>query len=197
MSRPRGFTLLELLVAIALFAVVAALVWGSLEGLSRGSMQLREASERLAAVQRGVDLLVRDLRQAAPRPVRDGSGRELAALLGEPRQLEFTRAGHANALAQVRAELERVGYRRGEDGLERLRWTVLDRAGASQAQRETLFTGLQSLQILYRDASGREHGNWPPRGGDGALPRAVELRLVLDDYGELRRLVELPVATLP
>jgi len=194
MKRLRGFTLLELLVAITLFAVVAVLAWGGLQGLARGSAQLDEAGTRLAAVQRGLDLLVRDLRQAVPRPVRDGDGRPLPALAGERGRIELTRGGHGNALAMPRATLERAGWRAREQRLERLHWPTLDRAGGSQPVVDPLLDGVRSLELRYRDARGREHDRWPPpRSGDAAaLPRAVEVRIALDDLGELVRLVELP-----
>lgn len=194
MRRARGFTLLELLVAIGLFSVLAALVWGSLDGLARTSTQLQQATTRLAAVQRALDLLVRDLRQAAPRPVRDGNGRTLPALAGEGTRLELTRAGHGNALGQPRSTLERAGWRQREGRLERLHWPVLDRAAATQPRVDALLDGVLSLELRYRDANGREHDRWPPaRSGEGQLlPRAVQLRLRLDDTGELMRVVELP-----
>lgn len=194
MRRARGFTLLELLVAIALFSVLAALVWGSLDGLSRNSMQLDQAAQRLAQVQRGLDLLVRDLRQALPRPVRDGNGRALPALAGERSQLELTRGGHGNALALPRSTLERAAWRSRERRLERLHWPVLDRVAAIQPRVDVLLDGVDSLDLRYHDANGGMHDAWPPpRSGDAALlPRAVELRLHLADLGELVRLVELP-----
>ena len=194
MSRPRGFTLLELLVAIGLFSVLAVLVWGSLDGLARGSTQLDQATQRLAEVQRGLDLLVRDLRQAMPRPVRDGSGRVLPALAGARNGLELTRGGHGNALALPRSTLERAAWRSNGQRLERLHWPVLDRVASSLPRVDPLLEGVASLELRYRDADGREHDQWPPaRSGDAAvLPRAVELRLRLADMGELLRLVELP-----
>lgn len=194
MNRARGFTLLELLVAVGLFAVLAGLAWGSLDGLSRGSVQMQEAATRLADTQRALDLVVRDLRQAVPRPVRDGSGRAQAALSGERLGLEFTRGGHGNALALPRATLERVGWRQHEGRLQRLHWPVLDRAAGTQPRVDMVLDRVQALELRYRDASGREQAQWPPpRSGDAAaLPRAVELRLRLEDMGEIVRLVELP-----
>lgn len=188
----RGFTLLELLVAIALFAVVAGLAYGGLDALSRSSGQLDEAGTRLAAIQRGMDMLARDLRQASARGIRDGDGRPLPALSGDAHRIELTRAGHANALAQPRSELERVGYLRDGEKLQRLHYAVLDRAGGVAPRVDTLLDRVQALDLRYLGADGREHDRWPPPRGDAqALPRAVELRITLKDYGQLRRVLEL------
>jgi len=190
--RLRGFTLLELLVAIALFAVVAGLAYGGLDALSRGSVQLGDAAERLAQVQRSMDILARDLRQATVRSVRDEQGRRLPALAGDAHRLELTRGGYGNTLDQPRAELERVGYLRRDDGLQRLHYAVLDRAGPLQPRSDMLLDGVQALELRYLGADGREHEAWPPpRGDHAALPRAIELRLTLSDYGSLRRVLEL------
>ena len=107
----RGFTLLEVLVAVALFAVAAALAFGGLDALTRARSRLDAGNERLGRLQFAVGLLERDLRSAAARGVRDGYGAPLPALLGTRERVELTRHGHANALARPRAELERVGYR--------------------------------------------------------------------------------------
>lgn len=193
MNRAHGFTLLELLVAIALFAVLAGMAYGSLDSLSRGSMQLQQAGARLAAIQRAIDLMARDLRQSGHRGVRDAYGRPLAPIAGAPQGLELTRAGYANALAQPRAELQRVGWRREGETLQRLHHPSLDRAGAPP-RVDDLLQGVQALELRYLDSDGREHDRWPPpRVPAEELPRAIEVRLVLEDYGALRRLLELPV----
>lgn len=193
-----GFTLLELLVAIAVFAVVATLAWRGLDVLARGALQLDEAAGRLARVQRGIDLLARDVRQAVDRPVRDAEGRPLAALLGEAHALELTRAGHGNALAQPRAELERVRWRRVDEALVRERWPVLDRGDRRAPTADPLLDGVTALDLRYFGSDGRSHASWPPpRSTDAGLPRAVELRVTLADYRELRRVLELTAPAGP
>ena len=78
--------------------------------------------------------------------------------------------------------------------LARLSYPVLDRAPQTQVARRPLLDGVQAMRLRYLDPANRWLESWPPvdRTADPqALPRAVELVLRLDDYGEIRRVVEL------
>ena len=99
----RGFSLLEVLVAVALFALAMGLAYGGLDAVVRGRAQLAGSAQALADLQRSVGLLERDLRAAQPRSVRTGDLRRLPALVIDSDGIELTRAGHANRLAQSRA----------------------------------------------------------------------------------------------
>lgn len=192
----RGFTLVELLVAVALFATVATLAYGGLDALVRASTQLEGSGERLADLQRAIDLVGRDLRQAVARGVRDRDGQPQPALAGDRSGVLLTRAGHGNALALPRAELERVGYGLVDGRLERLRYRVLDRADGREPARDALLDEVEAFELRYLGVDGSWQDQWPPRSNPGvALPRAVELRLRLADFGEIRRVFELAGAT--
>lgn len=190
-----GFTLLELLVAVAIFGLASALAYGGLSGLVRAREQLQQQSERLQALQFAVGLIERDLRAAVDRPVRDRDGVHVPAMLADNAVIELSRIGRANTLAVSRAEIERVGYRLDGGMLQRLRYDVLDRAPGSVPQLQPLLDDVQWLRWRLIDGAGRVHEQWPPPRDDAAapLPRAVELRLGLVDGGEIRRLLELPL----
>jgi general secretion pathway protein J len=194
----RAFTLLEMLVAVALFAIAAALAFGGLDALSRARSQLDAQNERLGRLQFAVGLLERDLRSLARRAVRDGYGNPQPALLGQADRLELSRHGLANALALPRASIERVGYRLERGTLERLRYAVLDRTPAAAPTVDPLLPEVEAIEFRYLTQDGRELAQWPPpRATDDAPPRAVALLLTLPDYGELRRVLELPEEPAP
>jgi general secretion pathway protein J len=193
-----GFTLVEMLVAVALFAIASALAFGGLGALTRARSQLDAENERLGRLQFAVGLLERDLRGVAARAVRDGNGAVQAPLTGTRDRLELSRHGLSNALALPRATIERVGYRLEDGVLQRQRYAVLDRTGGSGPSEDRLLDRVEALEFTYLTDDGREVAQWPPPRAQGdAPPRAVAVTLRLPDYGELRRVLELPEAPAP
>ncbi|HEX6834233.1 MAG TPA: type II secretion system minor pseudopilin GspJ [Rudaea sp.] len=196
---PRGFTLVELLVAVAVFAAMAALAYGGLAGVVRTRTELAQAQDDFRSLTRSVGLLERDLREAASRPVRDNNGRPLAAFVGASDRVEFTRLGFANPQAEARSNLERVLYQLDGDTLERGNFAVLDRAPQTVPQIAKLRANTSALRLRYLDPQRGWVDRWPRTDMDNplqALPRAVEFRIETKDYGEVLRIVEL-TATWP
>ncbi|NCT67181.1 MAG: type II secretion system minor pseudopilin GspJ [Rhodanobacteraceae bacterium] len=202
-----GFTLVELLVAVAVFAALAAAAWGGLDRLAQTRAALAAQQDRFAAVTRAVAALERDLRQAVARPVLGNAGETLPALSGRGDALELTRLGFANPRAEPRSHLERLGYALDRRDLRRARYAVLDRAPGSLPATTVLLEDAGELRLRYLGCDGSWRDAWPPAqalpcelGGvepAGALPRAVEFRLAPAGLGEIRRVVELPAALPP
>lgn len=194
----RGFSLLEVLVAVALFALAMGLAYGGLDAVVRGRAQLQEEAQRLAALQRAVGLLERDLRAALPRSVRDGDLRRLPALQIDGDGLTLTRGGFNNRLAQARAELERVRWYAEGDALQRGRWRVLDRPGGERAQTDARLEGVRTIEFEALGVDGRWVARWPPPGQDlDAWPRALRVGFDLDGLGRIERVLELAEAGAP
>lgn len=191
---PAGFTLLEVVVAVAIFAIVAALAWGGLDRIARAKQVIDEQSARFASLQQAIGQLERDIRQAAPRPVRDGSGLELPALLGGAAGVELTRFVGGGGWERSAPALERVAWRCEQGRLQRLRWSVLDRTAGSQVEVEDLIEGIGECRWRFL-FGGAVLERWPMAGGDpdpARLPAGVELVFELDDEGSYRRVLELP-----
>jgi general secretion pathway protein J len=205
--RARGFSLIELLVALAVFAAMAAAAYGGLSEIARARGALAERQDRFADVVRAVSKLERDLRQAVSRPVRGNArGERLPALAGASDRLELTRLGFANPRAEARSNLERVAYLVSDRKLQRGRYAVLDRAPESAPTPAALLDDVDSVRLRYLGVDGVWRDAWPPAEtaagtasaalADEQLPRAVEFRIDSADAGELRRIVELP-STIP
>ena len=193
MRAARGFSLIEILVALVVFAAMAAITWGALGQIARARGALATQQDRFADVVRVVGELERDLRQAISRPVRGNHGEVLPALLGSAEQIELSRVGFANPRAEPRSNIERVAWSLEQRDLQRRRWSVLDRVAGSSPDARDAIDRARALRFRYLGPDGNWLEAWPPRDARReALPRAIEWRLTLEDFGELRRVIALP-----
>jgi len=196
----KAFTLIEVLVALAIFGILAALAYGALSQTLLSAEMLNERMDRLQAIQKTVRYLSQDFLQLAPRPVRlelgDSIGPALQTDLRSDFALELTHGGWSNPVALPRGTLQRTAYRLVDDELIRYYWTVLDRTLNNAPIAVTILDGVESLFFRYLLDSGDWIEQWPPPTAPGLLglrqrPRAVEFILTLQDAGEIRRIIEI------
>jgi general secretion pathway protein J len=199
MKRQQGFTLIEVLVAMSVFAVLAAFAYGTLSQTLLSAEILNARMDRLQALQRTMRTLTDDLRQLAPRPVRDELGDNLRPALDTGFQsgfaIELTRGGWSNPVVLPRSTLQRVGYRLEDDELVRYYWYSLDRVLGAEPVGVTLLDGVEGIEFRFVMNDGDMSPQWPPLNRPGELgarlrPRAVEVTLLLAEEGEIRRLIE-------
>lgn len=197
-----GFTLLELIVVLAIFAVFSLMAYGGLDSVLQTRAQVEEALQRTATAQKAYIRLRDDFQQIRNRPVRDGFGDTQPPIrtdrLG---RVELTRGGWRNPLTQPRAGLERVSYRLDGKKFKRESWRVLDQAQDSKAVELVLFDNVKTLSWRLLDANREWHRDWPPENPDRSsaqaapLPIAVEITLDTADWGELKFLFRLGLET--
>jgi general secretion pathway protein J len=198
--RIAAFTLIEVLVSLAVFAILAAVCYGALSRTIDSANALNSRMDRLQAIQRAVRLLSEDLQQLAPRPVRDELGDNLSPALDTNFEsgfaLELTHGGWNNPLVLPRSTLQRSAYRIEDDELIRYHWMVLDRTLANLPTEVLLLDGVEELRFRFLESNGQWLDQWPPPNRPGPLgarqrPRAVEILMSLTNEGEIRRLVEI------
>lgn len=199
-SPQQGFTLLELLVALAVFAIMAAAAYSSLRSILYTEAAVKAEARRLGQVQMAFFLMERDIGQILPRGIRDEYDEEQpplqsGKLLGD--LLIFTRTGWDNPLGLSRSNLQRLAYRFEQGQLFRVFWDTLDRSGSSKPQASLLLDGLQDVRVRFLNDEDKWEKEWPPKEEEleaeskPKLPRAVEVTVVLNDWGEITRLFPL------
>ncbi|MDH3870849.1 MAG: type II secretion system minor pseudopilin GspJ [Gammaproteobacteria bacterium] len=196
--RCRGFTLLELLVALAIFGLVAVMAYGGLGTVLEQRAHTDASAQRLAALQKTYVVMQRDIEQAVARAIRDEYGDEQAPLAAAP-VFQLTRGGWSNPAGRPRSSLQRVGYDLEEQQLVRYAWPVLDRSQDSQPLQQALADHIVSMQVRYLDVASNWQDSWPSletgveeAAVEPGLPAAVEVSLEHEYLGNLTWLFQMP-----
>jgi general secretion pathway protein J len=212
MRRENGFSLVEVLAATAVFALVSALSVGLLMGALRTEEQGEAVLSDLSDVHRIAALLREDVGQIMPRPVRTAEGlldpRIFAADIegtepvrtrstGPREILVLTRGGWANpGRLQPRSSLQRVAWVLEADRLYRHAWPYPDAARETEPRRQLLADEISEVELAVL-----QNGVWVNSArvvasseGVSAPPDAVRLRYVLPGLGAMEHVVLSPAA---
>lgn len=194
-----GFTLLEVLVAVAIFAIVGMLAMTGYRELITQSERVEVSAARTRAIQSTMMRMAQDFATLEPRPVREALGEELDSALRARKDteqlVEFTHSGWSNPAGLPRPTLQRVAYRLQDNKLRRDYWNVLDRTMTEEPTSVMLLDRVKSLDLRFMGADRDWKEQWPPLGYSGrdtqvVRPLAVEITIELEDWGKLTRLVE-------
>lgn len=212
-DRPsNGFTLVEVLIAMAITALVAVVAYSGLSAAVSGAESLRGASSRAHEIHQTMGLLSSDLRQTVNRPVIDEFGQLAPALSGGElarNMLSLTRAGWHNSTAAPRSGLQRVHWWLEDDQLWRGYYPVLDRTAGTEPIETLILDDVTRFEVRFLPAVGMiesdrddviDRRNWQENwigdlsqpGVPPTPPAAVEVVLDISGLGEVRRLYVLP-----
>jgi general secretion pathway protein J len=198
LERTAGFTLVELLVALAIFAILSGFAYRSLTVMLESRERLAQESRKWHDVSLFVGRVERDFAAVLPRPATGASGTPLAALSsaidssGAP-GLALSRSGSSLA-ANVTSGPQRVAYRFREGRIERLLWESVDAAPRDEPPGTPLLEGVSALSFRFLDGRTSEwQPAWnPPGQANASFPAAVEMTLVLASGERIVRLFDLP-----
>lgn len=196
MKHDRGFTLLELLVAIGIFALISAIAYGSLTRLMVDRERLEAEHNFWRSLSLTFARLEEDLSQARERSVRDVIGFTQPAFRGQPTDtrstgapsVEFTRGGVLTFSDGARSDLQRVAYRLVDGTLKRLTWPVLDLGPQTVPLETPILSNVEEFRVRFYAPAGAWLDLWPAQGINEILPRGVEVKMTLKGRGEFTRL---------
>ena len=196
----KGFTLVELMIAMSVAFMVIVLGYQSLSVAINSGEGTQEALDELDSLTRFWSVLDLDIQQVIERPsslygVTDPTG--FGSEMDGDYLLKFNRAGRPNPAGQARSSLLRVGYRLDDGVLYRDVWPESEEPVKDSAQSASLYSGVNDLQFRFLSpkansvSSGPWLQTWPGQQFLGQLPAALEVTLELEGYGKIRRLYDI------
>ena len=202
MRQSRGFTLVEILVALFIFAIIGFLAATSLHTIIRLHHQLRTSDRQVLQLQMTMTLLRRDAMQAIDRPIRDSDGNpEPSFACDGSSSLVFTRTGLIDPFnSAIRSTMQRVGYVLDGNGLVRETWDVLDQPPQSKPEQQVLLQGVTSIQWQFITHNGVTSKSWPPATGTNMqrentdLPKAVLMLMQVKGIGLIQGVFPVPAS---
>ena len=193
-----GFSLIELLAALAIFAVLAVMTQQALLVTLATETRLSTRRSNLADLQRAVTLVGRDLENAAPRGVRgaDGAPGPFLILENGGETFTFTRGGLPNPAGLPRSGFQRVRYgtAQGGRGIERRIWRRLDTAPWQEPEVSVLLDDAEGVRFRVWTREGGWRSSWPNPEDPTTrerLPDGIEAVLETRQFGTIRRVVSL------
>lgn len=196
----RGFTLIEILIAMAIFTLIGLASTGLLTTVIDSNDISEERFAKLQLLQRAMITIERDLQQAVPRAVRvNGEKQEVVMAGGETDDSDgdgigFVRGGwHNPQLMLPRNTLQYVAYRLKENKLERLYSNYVDNVIGYEPKVRVLLEDVESLKVEFLATSNSssldedDDISWSESYKGSTLPRAVAVEFVSKDFGKIRR----------
>jgi general secretion pathway protein J len=190
----QGFTLLEILVAMAIFTIIGLASSGLLSSVLDNDKASSERFAELEKLQRAMLTIERDVLQAMPRAVRiNGELNEIVMRGGEDElggsadSLGFVHGGWHNPQYMLpRSTLQLVGYRLQDNKLQRLYGNFLDNVIGYEPKTKDILEGVSNFQVEFL-INANEDSEWQESYTGVVLPTAIAITLTTDAFGEIRR----------
>lgn len=196
----QGFTLIEIMIALVIFALLASMTTALLSHAFHTRERIARVADELSTVQLAVSLLKRDTEQAIPRAILGNEMHSFPPFIGQTNYLEFTRDGFLNPEAiETRSTLARVAYLcKGHQFIRRY-WERVDTPTREHYSDKVLLDQLSTCAFAYVTNTKQMVPEWQeapsePNQKKVALPIAVQVTLTRPSFGNMSLLFIFPVA---
>ena len=201
MKKSKAFTLIEIIIALAIFAILGIMMAVMMKNTIYVNRKADQANQTIQQIEIAQTLLRRDFSQIVDRSVTDASGGTLAALTLADNSVSLTRGGLINPFNMSnRSDLQRVDYSYEHGHLYRYAWPILDRAATSTKPiRMDLLSHVSYFKVQVYDASNHLQVDWPvtvntslPSSTTSDLPKAVNITITLEGQGTINDIIVIP-----
>lgn len=193
----RGFTLIEILVAMAIFSIIGLASTGVLNSVINSDQLSSERFAKLEELQRAMLTIERDILQIVPRALRvNGEATGLVISGGEDvlnsdaDGLAFVRTGwHNPQMLLPRSTLQAIGYRVQEQQLQRLYGNYVDNVIGFEPKVKILLSDIEDFRVSFLTEVEQleDSEEWEESYANANLPIAISITLVSKTFGEIRR----------
>lgn len=191
----KAYTLIEVLIALAVFAIIAVLTSSALQqtlGINQRLQTHMNEWERFALT---IDHINQHITQMVPRGVRGNDGVPIPSFVGQKDYIEFTRGGYINPQGEKRqSSLARIALLCKNGKLIERRWPVLDSINRKQYQDDILLDNLSRCQFDFLSQQMEWLTPWRANTNTGKrqntamemllLPKAIRLELDWRNQGK-------------
>lgn len=198
-SRCRGFTLLEILVAVTVFVVMSVFALTGIKSILDAKEVTDQQAETLAELQSSLQMLEQDISYTVDRSIRDEYGATQPPVLAGNTGitgLSLTRTGIRNPQLKNRSSMVRIRYHLQDEQLIRTRYLALDNADPNAAFDQILLKDIDQIDFRFLNADNEWTDFWPPLssnpGQTSHLPLGIEVTLHHKQWGEIKRLLMVP-----
>lgn len=183
-----GFTLIEILVAVVIFAIIATISYKIISSLVKTKEIVDETQNKWGSLSLINSNLEQSVHRLIPLTVRDNNGAILPALYGKDKldglydgQLEMTLSGSIGDDVLGVKPPKRIGYRLFKGTLYLVTWPVLNRALNTIPEIDILLEKVENFTPEYLYNDGKWYKSWPPENSDpSSMPVAMRVSLLMN-----------------
>jgi general secretion pathway protein J len=191
----RGFTLIELMIAIMIFAVITVISYRVISALVKTKEVITSVHNKWGSLSNTVNRLNQSMYQVIPLAVRNGDGGLIPALNGKAKlegkfdaQLELTESGFIGDQIYGSVAPKRIGYRFINGRIYLITWPVLNQVINTVPRVDVLLENVQSFKVTFLYTDKQWYNTWPADSGNlTALPVGIKVNIKLSTAEEVVR----------
>lgn len=188
-----AFTLIEILIALFIFAIIAVITASVLHTVYDARQNLKVKETQLTALQITTALLQHDMRQIINRPSIANNGSKQAAVVGLFNEVDFSCACNSGLDAiNQQSDLQRIKYYVQNGDFIRQSYASVDQNDTNASSKKVLLTHVTQFEVNYLDSNNLFAQTWFMENNNNQLPKAIYFKITLQKLGQFNLLLPLP-----